>query len=287
MGVSGHAFRAAFSKAPEGLIASETWLSIDHQASLDLHGNMGRELELIQASRDDDDFAAVKQDAVARIEKSIDRGAPVVAAGLHTAEFGIIRGYNRASRSFYVSTISQEQTGETLPIQTWPPAPERQLTVFLVGKRRKVKPAEAIRAAITFACDYAERGEGTTGDTPVVHGFKAFDDWARALAAGAPLNTMAHAYNTQCVLAARGYAAAFLARSATLTPVSGLLLAAAAAYRDEVLTWTRFASLFPYPGVGEIEGTAARAEGARYLLQALVQERIAIEHLREALAAWR
>lgn len=286
MAVSGHAFRIAFSRSDEGLVANETWLAIDHRASLPLYEGMGRAIDLLQTSASDSGFAETKARTVSSIEKSIDGGAPVVAAGLHTREFGIIRGYNRVSRSFYVSTISQEQTGEAMPIATWPPAPERELTVFLIGKRKKVRPPEAIRAALEFACRHAEVGEAA-GNGGVLHGFKAFDDWARGLAAGQPLNTAAHAHNIQVVLSARRHAADFLQRYAEKTPVAGLLVQAAAAYREEVLAWTRLASLFPYPGVGEIEGAAARLEGSRYLLQALVHERIAVERLREALAAWR
>jgi hypothetical protein len=288
MGVSGHAFRAAFSNDAGSLIGSETWLSVDHADSLGLYRNMGRDLDLIHARAAEPGFAAAKDEAVRRIEKSIDRGTPVIAQGLHTPEFGIIRGYNKKTRAFYVSTISQEQTGEAMPIAAWPPGPERRLNVFLIGKRRTVSPDQAIRAAITFACEYAELGETTEpgNEARVTHGFKAFDDWAKGLAGGLPLNAMAHAYNIQCVLSARRHAASFLDRFALETAVSGRLLAAAAAYRDEVLAWTRLASLFPYPGVGEIEGLAARLEGSRYLLQALVHERVAVEHLREALAVW-
>lgn len=289
MGLSGHAFRASFSVEDDSLIAPESWLRVNHEECLPLYRNMGREVELVQARGLDDNFAGLKDKALRRVERSIDRGAPAVAAGLHTAEFGIIRGYNKKTRSLYVSTISQEQTGETMPLATWPPAPERQLTVFLIGRRAKVRPDEAIREAIAFACDYAETGEqnAADGELPVVHGFKAFDDWAAGLAAGKSINTMAHAYNIQCVLSARRHAAGFLRRFAVETPVGGPLLAAAKSYAQEVLAWTRLASLFPYPGVGEIEGSAARMEGSRYLLQALVHERVAIEHLREALATWR
>jgi hypothetical protein len=285
MGVGGHAFRIAFSQADEGLVANETWLAIDHRASLQLYEGMGRAIDLVQTSASDSGFAETKTRTVSSIEKSIDGGAPVVAAGLHTREFGIIRGYNRVSRSFYVSTISQEQTGEAMPIATWPPAPERELTVLLIGNRKKVRRPEAIREALKFACRHAEVGESDT-DNRFVHGFKAFDDWAKGLAGGEPLNTAAHAHNIQVVLSARRHAADFLQRHAEETPVAGLLVQAAAAYREEVLAWTRLASLFPYPGVGEIEGAAARLEGSRYLLQALVHERIAIERLREALAVW-
>ncbi|MEX2238913.1 MAG: hypothetical protein WEB00_15415 [Dehalococcoidia bacterium] len=288
MGVTGHAFRGAASTGPEGFIRPETWLVANHAASLALYRNAGRELEYIESSSAESDFAAVKAEAVKRIHKAIDRGIPVIGGRLHVPEFGIIRGYNEQSKAFYVSTISQEQTGETMPIATWPVSPERHMQIFIPGKRRKVSPAEALLDALRFACDYAERGEGPEfeRESETSHGFQAIDMWARALADGTKLSGRPHAHNAQVVLSARQYAVRFLRRGAELAPASDRLLGAAEAYLKAMLEWTRFCTLFPYPGGGDIQGQAAYNEGAGYLRRALVHERVAIEQLREALVHW-
>ena len=60
---------------------------------------------------------------------------------------------------------------------------------------------------------------------------------------------------------------------------------AAESYWLEVLEWTRFCTLFPYPGGGDIEGQAALDEAAGYIRRALVHERVAVDHLRQVINA--
>jgi hypothetical protein len=229
-----------------------------------------------------EDALALKDRAVKSIKRCIDSGLPVIAYGLHTPEYGLIRGYNDNARTLLVTTMSQEHTGEVLPLAQWPTTPERRLDLFLFGRPRRVDQREAIAAALNFACDLAERGEGPLfeRETGTSHGFQAFDVWADVLAAGTRRNTRAHAYNAQVVLSARRHAASFL-REMAIAQSCAMLETAAAAYQKEVLEWSQFCSLFPYPGVGEIEGQAALTEAAGYIRRALVHERVAIEHLRE------
>ncbi|MPZ22580.1 MAG: hypothetical protein GEU28_03360 [Dehalococcoidia bacterium] len=285
MGISGHAFRIAVSDGTEGFIAYDTPLRHNHESALPLYRNAGYELERLAAAGDDPTFDEVKSRAVKRIRQSIDRGRPVIAAGLHIADFGVIRGYDDRSRTLVVSTISQEQTGEVLPVASWPSPPDRRLDIFLLGERVAVDEAAAILDALAFACDYAERGEGRDFEaiSGSRHGFQAFDAWAEALENGESINSKAHAQNAQVVLSARAHAARFLDKVADRTAVADQLRAAATAYRAEVLEWSRFCTLFPFPGAGDIEGHAAYLEGARYLRRALIHERVAIEHLREVL----
>jgi hypothetical protein len=280
MGLTGWAFRIAVNEGPEGLIDDGVWLAANHEASLDLYSNLGYEIDWLHGAGEE--ALALKDHAVKRIRKSLDGGLPVVAFGLHTPEYGLIRGYNDNARTLLVSTMSQEQTGEVLPLAQWPPAPERRLDLFFPGMPRAVDKDAALMAALNFACDLAERGEGPEFErmTGTSHGFQAFELWAEALAEGRGRNTRAHAHNAQVVLSARRHAASFL-RGEASGQGSARLEAAASGYQKEVLEWSQFCSLFPYPGVGEIEGTAALSEAAGYLRRALIHERVAIDHLRE------
>ena len=100
-----------------------------------------------------------------------------------------------------VSTISEEQTGEVVPVADWSSG---RAFVFIFGDKTRGPAGDALET-LRFACDLAERGEGPDFErtTATSHGFQAYDLWAEALAAGEKLNQRAHAHNAQVVLAAR------------------------------------------------------------------------------------
>jgi hypothetical protein len=256
---------------------------IDIRRTASLIRNLGRKVDTIHILPDDPAYVRQRAEAVKRVHKCIDRGAPGIVYDLHLPQFGLVTGYDGKDGTWQVSTAMSGQYGGTLALSRWP-VPERPgpvLAVLLTGKE-KVDAQRAVHAALGYAVDYAEHGE--PGDpSGAVHGLAAYARWQQAFARGEPVSAPGNAMLVQMLQSARRDAAAFLRGDARrVHPAAAPSLArAAAAYDAEVLALSRMMTMFPFPSGGDTASPAARvvAEGA--LREAAVREREAIAALRE------
>lgn len=283
MGVTGFAFRLALTEREGVLAAIPAAASLDLPRALPLLENGGRALTLIQASPDAGEFGARRDEALRAIHRSVDRDRPAIAFDLHLPEFGIVHGYDDRARTLLVSSLLSGQFGAALPESRWP-VPERGagLIVLIPGARR-VPPANRVHAdALRFALDYAAGGD--PGDpTGAAHGFAAYARWRRVFEAGEPIDAPGNARTIQAVQAARRDAARFLRGIVALYPEAASALAAAgSAYDGVALAFSRMATLFPYPAGGDVTGAAGRHVALTALRDAERQERVALDHIREA-----
>ena len=280
MGVTGHAFRNALTEQ-DGIVAGGPQAAaVDFRRMMPLYRNSGRRFELITADRAARDFPKRRADALKRIRRSIDRGRPAIAYDLHIPEFGIIFGYDDRAHMLAVRSLMSGQYGEVLAESRWP-VPERdgRLIVLLAGGRERVDPARALRDALRFAVDYAQRGD--PGDpTGASHGFAAYQRWRDAFEQGRTIDAGGNALAVQTVQNARRDAAQFL-RDAAVASQSGAgpLAEAAAAYDLAALALSRMATFFPYPSGGDVAGPGARIVAVGALREAEEHERTAIRLL--------
>jgi hypothetical protein len=284
MGRTGFAFRLALTEHDGVLAAAPAAASIDLAAALPLLESAGRTLSLIEASSDSPRFAAVREQALAAIRRSIGHGRPAIAFDLHLPEFGIVHGYDDRAHTLFAGTLLSSQFGMALPESRWP-VPERggRLIVLIPGGRRRVVPVRAHSAALRFATRYAECGD--PGDpTGATHGLAAYARWRAAFAGAEPIDAAGNARTIQTVQAARRDAAHFLREMAAAQPeVAPTLIRAATAYDAVALAFSRMATLFPYPSGGDTSGQAGRHVAVSALQVAEAQERAALDLIRESL----
>jgi hypothetical protein len=287
MGTSGLAFRLAVGAGPAGIGGGQSELAIDRRRALALFAGLGVSWEWLSVAPDEREYARRREQLVGRIRRSIDRGRPAVAYGLHLPEYGLIKGYDDREQIFFVSTTVSPQYGPALPWAQWPaPGLPGRLDVLLPGERRRVDLIAAERAALRFAVEYARQGEPALGPEPA-QGLAAYDRWLEGYAAPERLDRFGNARAVQALLSARRDAAAYLRFVATHAPAGAVaaLTEAAASYAAEALALSRLASLFPYPSGGDVSSAGALEAGAAALRQALEHERVAVGLLDRALAA--
>jgi hypothetical protein len=286
MGTTGLAFRLAVAAGPSGIGDGQSELAIDRPRALPLFAGLGLSWEWLSVPPAESGDPRRREQVIARVRRSIDRGRPAVAFGLHLPEYGLIKGYDDREQLFFVSSTISPQYGPTLPWAQWPaPGLPAWLDVLLPGERRRVDPAAAERAALRFAVEYAHNGEPALGAEPA-QGLAAYNRWLEGYAQPGRLDRFGNARTIQALLAARRDAAAFLRSTAANLRARGAVVEeAAAAYAAEALALSRLASLFPYPSGGDISGAGTLMAGAAALRQAREHERTAIEALQQALAA--
>lgn len=280
-GVSGHAFQLAFAGSAEGPPRTGAPTGASYRRALAHYAALGLATELLEVTPGDD---AARAAAFERVRKSIDSKRPVIVFGLHLPEFGLVRGYGDGPSHFVVSGLTTEQHGAVLPLALWPaPGATTPAPVVFIERKRKFEPRRAELAALRFAL--AEAEAPADGDE-LACGLAAYGLWRDTLLTpGAAISRRGNAATVQATLAARHEAAQFLeAIAGGHAAARDALLAAAAAYRDEVLAFSRMSSMFPYPHGGDIDNPRARELGARYVETALGHERAAIEALRVAVS---
>lgn len=287
MGTTGYAFRLAIRSGAGGIATAEDTLTPETPTTRALHEGLGVRWEWQSAGPDDRDFDRRRKQAIARIRRSIDRGRPAAAYGLHLPEFGLIKGYDDGARRFFVSTTLSSQYGEALPWSQWPaPGQPRRIDVLLPGDRRRMDRSATERTALRFAVAEARRG-APAAESDAANGLAAYDRWLAGYGEPGRLDPYGNARCIQTLQAARRDAARYVRSVAASRQgdVAALLERAAAAYDAEALALSRLASLFPYPAGGDPTSPGALAAGAASLRQALAHERDAIESLEAALPA--
>jgi hypothetical protein len=287
MGITGHAFRLALPIGAEGVALPGAETALDLKRAAGLYRNLGRKVEFIHAAAGARDERKQRDEAIKRVRKSIDHGHPAIVYDLHLPKFGLVTGYDDTANTWQVRTVLTTAYAGTLPLSRWPvPEQHEPVIAILLDGHQKVDPRRAVRAALSYAVDYAERGD--PGDTSgALHGFAAYERWQQAFARGEPVSPTGNAVLVQMLQSARRDAAAFLRADATrvLPHAAGALSRAAAAYDAEVLAVSRMMTMFPFPTGGDTTNPASRVVATGALREALAQERRAVDALREIIDA--
>ena len=278
--LSGHAFRIAVTSTPDGEIGPDGPNCFATTTAFPLYENLGWRFEAIEAAAPDRHFAKRRDEALKRIHRSVDKGRPAIAFGLHLPEFGIVRGYDR--ENLIASTTVSTQYGERIPLGQWPsPGEPQPLRVFVPEKHLNAGRDLALHRVLHFAVDYARSGERTALTLSVLAatGLAAFERWISVLESDATISPHGQSYCIQALQSARSDAATFLRTEAKSRPHAEVFLGAAAAYGAVVLELSRMATLFPYPNGGDVVSTGSRRAGAAHLRRALNAELQAISAL--------
>jgi hypothetical protein len=281
MGLSSHAFRIAIWTSGSGIADGESAVRFDHERALPFYEALGYRIDRLAVSGSDSEHEHRRQQAIRQIRRSIDQRKPVAAYGLQVPDFGIIKGYDDRAGVFYVSTVVSPQYGEALPLSQWPaPGHLQSVEVLLPGDRRRGDRRQAERAALAFAYRYAQEGD-PGGPPDTAHGFAAYARWLRGYDEQGSLARFGNARCIQTVQAARRDAAVFLRSLLPSYPPAArsTLEAAANAYEEEALAFSRLATLFPFPNGGDTLSPGALAVGAASLRQALAHEEDAVAAL--------
>lgn len=286
MGVSGHAFRLAIRTSEEGIASGESPVCFDYARAIPLYTNLGYKADHISARPGERDYRKRRDEAIKRIRRSVDHGAPAVAYDLQLPEFGLVKGYDDRAGLFFVSTTVSSQYGEALPLSQWPPPDRLQwIEVILLGSRQRPDRRKADAMALRFAIDHAESGE-PHGPPDTAQGFAAYERWLEGFAQAGRLSRQGNARCIQVAQAARFDAARFLRDIARdyAPGVGAAMKQAASAYDGEALAFSRLATLFPFPSGGDVTGFGVLTAGAASMQEAYNREREAVSHLKAALS---
>jgi GNAT superfamily N-acetyltransferase len=241
---------------------------------------LGYRWRLAAASGSDPLFATLRDDAFAIAADGIDAGRPTLLFGVHVAEFGLVRGADRAADALVVSgLLDAAGAPDLLPRAAL--GDSGLLFALQLTDRLPIDPLAAARAAFAAAVEHA-RGESATYGG-VASGLAAFAAAERALASG-DVDPNGLAAVAQRLAEARAACAAFLPRAGA--DLGQPLDEAARSYRRSAGMLAELARLFPYPPrqTGMLT-TTLREQAAELLREAALAEAAAEGALAAALAA--
>ena len=200
-----------------------------------------------------------------RIRGRIRRGAPVVAFGAGRGpgggpEFGLIVGCDEGRGRYRVNGPLMEESGR------WLAGGWAWGVVVLAEAGSSAPGGVAARA----------RRHALAADGP-----RDLERWRALLESETAIDAQGHAFWTQALAAARGEAARFWGAVAERAGGEVRLRDLAALSQAEAVTLSRFATLFPYPAGGDVQGLGGRRVGGLALGAALTQEREVVALLGE------
>jgi hypothetical protein len=280
MGLSGHAFRFAIAESEAGVASAESPFYIDYRRSIDLYSGLGLSWDTDGCWPDDADCVGHRERLLARIQRSIDRGMPCAIYGLQVAEFGIVNGYDERAGLLFVSTNVSPQYGSSLPVAQWPAPGHSPILrgLFPLGKSNVDRPTAELQG-LRFAVEYAYHGD-LHAPSGIAHGLAAYKRWLESYERGLPIDAIGNRRCIQILQSARRDAGAFLTSIANRLPnEADRLRAVARDYELETLALSRMATLFPYPGGGDIDSRGIREAAAASLREAFGLEQKAVASL--------
>ena len=218
--------------------------------------------------------------AYALVAEEVAAGRPCVIWGAYVPEFAVAVGVEDGA--FHVVSY-RRCTGEPEP-----PIPCEELNApggpYALGfpTVREVDRARSDAWAVTRAAQIANQPRYFRD---YGYGVAAYDMWIAALQSG-QLNSFGNAYNTVCLAEGRHFAHEFLSRIAGRNVhLAEPLRPAVEAYAQASAAMHEVGQLFPFPGQGEAEDPARRAEAVEHLHVARAAEAQAAKALAAAAMA--
>lgn len=288
MGVTGHAFRLTLDL----VISPSAPMELNFHEVFPLWENLGVWFRRVAARPGEGGFAETRDEVLARIRQSVDRGWPAIAYDLlNLPEYGLVVGYDEGRLACL--TLNNEAGPEWMAVEGWPSAEHRSFTraeaITLLDLAPKYDRRQAEVASLRFAVEHF--WAPPSRDQWLQHGKRAYEFWAATLASPLPLHGEApgvgHSYNLSVLAHARRDAAAYLAELAGRYPEAPALSDAAAAYGETVAALEEGTRLLPFPGGAVLGDPAARRALAECLRLAMAAEKRGVEAMERAMRALR
>ncbi len=207
---------------------------------------------------------------LAFVQKSIDRGIPVMAWDLFVPEFGVIYGYDDDTQMLRCKDVLND---DNLPYAKLGHGQIGELFVFGIESSFDANKNDSLRNALEMIIDHARVPIIRSDGEPFRNGIAGYEAWRKAFEART-VDAFGNSYNTVVVSDAREYAAAFLRRVSTEwkeaplygSELSELALAASEHYQKAADALVKLRDLFPFPQGGE-PNNPEHAETAISLLE--------------------
>ena len=193
-----------------------------------------------------------------RLRRAPADGRAAAVSGVAGGDFGLLVGYDGARRAYRVDGPLSAEIGGRLRADRVPDPDAAWLAAVIPEAAMPEGPAGAaalVRRAVAHQRD-AGRAE-------------RLRDWVAVLRSAVEIDAPGHARAAQALAAASGEAARFYRQAAAEGVAEAAPLAGLAA--ELALALSRFATLFPFPGGGDVVA-GGREAGARSLLSALRAE---------------
>ena len=193
-----------------------------------------------------------------RLRRALADGRAAALSGAAGGDFGLLVGYDGERRAYRVDGPLSEEIGGWLRADRVPDPDADWLAAVIPQAATAEGPADAaglVRRAVAHQRD-AGRAQGLR-------------DWVTLLRSQVEIDAPGHARAAQALAASAGEAARFYRQAAEEGAAAAAPLAGPAA--DLALALSRFATLFPFPGGGDVVA-GGREAGARSLESALRAE---------------
>lgn len=190
-----------------------------------------------------------------RLRRALGDGRAAAVSGVAGGDFGLLVGYDGARRAYRVDGPLSEEVGGWLRADRLP-APGAGWLAVVIPEAAMVKgPADTATLVRRAAAHSRDAGRADR-----------LHDWVTLLRSQVEIDATGHARAAQALAAASGEAARFFRQAAAEGVAEAAPLAEPAAAL--ALALSRFATLFPFPGGGDVVG-GGREAGARSLESAL------------------
>ena len=193
-----------------------------------------------------------------RLRRALADGRAAALSGAAGGDFGLLVGYDGERRAYRVDGPLSEEIGGWLRADRVPAPDAAWLAAVIPEAATPGGPARA--AALVRRAVAHQRDAGRA---------QRLRDWVTILRSEVEIDAPGHARTAQALAAASGEAARFYRQAAAEGVAEAAPLAGPAA--DLALALSRFATLFPFPGGGDVVA-GGREAGARSLESALHAE---------------
>lgn len=229
-------------------------------------------------------------EAMEQMQASIERGIPVMAWNVASAEFGLISGFDDRRAEWHVTDTTAHR--KPLPYRKFGRLhPGAEWFVSIPGTRRPVLPQEMLHQVLLQTVRHARGEEPAFFDGSPI-GLGAYESWRDALRNDENIDMLTVAFHSAYVAEARTHAAHFLEQRLLNGMVGSLCRSAVPAlqqallsYRDTAEAWRQLSRIFPLTQGGRRMEPGPRERATRLLERACRAEEKAVEALEEA-SAW-